>query len=129
MNIHRALGILAVAFLLTTAVSGRSEEPSASSVPPQAPADTGGMKSGGMRMGGRGMGMAGGSMSTMGMPMPMMGMMGGCPMMMEMGEKLEVEKIEKGVRLTFTSDDPKVASRIQKRAEIMRLMRELREGE
>ncbi len=76
--------------------------------------------------------MAGGPMSTMGMSMPMMGMMGmagGCPMMMEKGEKLEVEKIEKGVRLTFTSDDPKAASRIQKRAEIMRLMRELHEGE
>ena len=71
-------------------------------------------------------------MSTLEMPMPMMGMMGtmgGCPMMMEKGEKLEVEKIEKGVRLTFTSDDPKVASRIQKRAEIVRLLRELHEGE
>jgi len=99
MNINRAIGIIAVAFLLTALGSGRSEEPSSvsGSTKAAAPADTGGMKGGGMMMGGRGMSMMGGPMSGMGMQMPMMGMMGmagGCPMMMEKGEKLEVEKIE-----------------------------------
>jgi len=50
-------------------------------------------------------------------------------MMVGKGAKVEVEKVQKGVKLTITSDDPKVAQQIQKRAEIMRLMRELHEEE
>lgn len=57
------------------------------------------------------------------------GMMGmSCPMMMP-GAELKVEKLENGVSLSMTPSDPKVAARIQKRAEIMRLMHELQQDE
>jgi hypothetical protein len=59
----------------------------------------------------------------------MMGMGGmGCPMVMP-GADMKVEKIANGISISFTSSDPKVASRIQKRGDIMRLMHELREEE
>lgn len=54
------------------------------------------------------------------------GMMHGCPMM-EPGVTVKVEKIKNGATITLTSEDPRQVSRIQKRAEIMRLMHELHE--
>jgi hypothetical protein len=51
-------------------------------------------------------------------------MMGGCPMMGP-GISLKIEKIKNGATMTLTSDDPKVARRIQIRAEIMRLWHQL----
>jgi hypothetical protein len=66
-----------------------------------------------------GMGMKGGGMG--------MGMMGGgmmCPGMVGAGAKLQVTKLPNGVTMTLTSDDPKVAARLQKMAEGMRLMHE-----
>jgi hypothetical protein len=56
------------------------------------------------------------------------GMMGMCPMMTA-GAQMKIEKISNGISISITSNDPKVVSRIQKRGEIMRLMRELREEE
>jgi len=61
------------------------------------------------------------------------GMMGGgmgmgCPLMMP-GAQVKVEKIQNGATITLTSNDPKMVSRIQKRAEIMRLMHELEQEE
>jgi hypothetical protein len=56
-----------------------------------------------------------------------MGMMGGgmmCPGMAGAGAKLAVTKLPNGVTMTLTSDDPKVAARLQKMAEGMRLMHE-----
>lgn len=47
--------------------------------------------------------------------------------LMEPGVAVKVEKIKNGATITFTSGDPKQVSRIQKRAEIMRLMHELHE--
>ena len=64
-----------------------------------------------------GMGMMGGDKGMMGG-----GMM--CPGMMGAGAKLAVSKLPNGVTMTFTSDDPKVAARVQKMAEGMRLMHE-----
>jgi hypothetical protein len=52
----------------------------------------------------------------------------GCPMMAP-DTDLKVEKLENGVSITLTSSDPKAVARIQKRAEIMRLMRELKREE
>jgi hypothetical protein len=72
------------------------------------------------RMPGRGPMMGGGWMGHgMGYGMGM-----GCPMLAS-GVDLQVAKIANGVTLTLTSSDPKVAARLQKRAEIMRLMHEL----
>jgi hypothetical protein len=58
-----------------------------------------------------------------------MGMMGmGCPMM-GFGGELKVKSIENGVSISITSSDPKQVARIQKRAEIMRLVHELQKEE
>lgn len=130
------VGVLVIALAAVFVVSSytRSEESSGTSGSTRAtaPAETtsqSAMGPGMMGCKGMGMGMMSGSMPGMGMMhMPMMGMMGGCPMM-ERGAKLEIEKVQNGVKLTITSNDPKVARRIQTRAEIMRLMRELNEGE
>jgi TusA-related sulfurtransferase len=54
--------------------------------------------------------------------------MGACPMI-EPGVTVKVEKLKNGATITLTSDDPKVARRIQTRAEILRLMHELHEEE
>ena len=81
-----------------------------------------GMMGGGMM----GKGKMGG---TMGMGMMRGSMMDGCPMMMtEPGSEVRVKKVEDGVTITVTSTDPETASRLQKKAEIMRLMHELHEG-
>ena len=45
--------------------------------------------------------------------------------LMEPGVAVKVEKIKNGATITLTSEDPKQVSRIQKRAEIVRLMHEL----
>jgi hypothetical protein len=74
------------------------------------------------RMPGRGP-MTGGRGGWMGHGMGY-GMGMGCPMLAP-GVELQVAKIANGVTLTLTSSDPKVAARIQKRAEILRLMHEL----
>jgi TusA-related sulfurtransferase len=49
--------------------------------------------------------------------------------MIEPGVTVKVEKLKNGATITLTSDDPKVARRIQTRAEILRLMHELHEEE
>lgn len=113
-----AVVVLGVALVACTASWVRSEDKGAG----------GAMSGGRMGMGpgmgkmmhGHGGGMMGGC--------PMMGgggMMGGCPMM-GADVAVKVEKIKNGATLTLTSDDPKVVRRIQLRAEIMRLMNELR---
>lgn len=82
----------------------------------------------GPMMGGPMMGMGGmPGCPLLGGPMghPMMGhpMMGRCPA--EPGVDVKVEKRDDGVAVTFTSEDAATVSRLQKRAEIFRLMREL----
>lgn len=47
-----------------------------------------------------------------------------CPMR-EPGVQVEVKSVRDGVQITLQSKDPKVVERIQKKAEIMRLMHEL----
>lgn len=77
-------------------------------------------------MGGPGMGgpgMRGGGMG-MGAGPGMMGGMGFCPLMGGPDAKVEVKKLPKGVSITITSEDPRVAARIQKMGEAMRLMHE-----
>ena len=49
--------------------------------------------------------------------------------LMEPGVMVKVEKIKNGATITLTSEDLKQVRRIQKRAEIMRLMHELHEEE
>ena len=72
-------------------------------------------------MGGRGMA---GGMGRMGDMQPPRGGMMHCPMMVP-GAKVEVKSIDKGATITITSEDAKSARRIQKMAEMMRLMHEL----
>ena len=67
-----------------------------------------------------GHGMMGGGMMEGG------GMMGTCPGMLGGEGKVDVTKSAKGVTITITSDDPKVVTRVQKRAEAMKLMHEAR---
>jgi len=90
----------------------------------------------GRAMGGphaHGMMMGGGEAMCGGM-MPMMGMMGtmaspmGCPMMLRK-VSVKVEKRDDGVGLILTSKDPATVRRLQKRAEIMRLLHELESEE
>ncbi len=69
-----------------------------------------------------GRGMAGG-MGMMGDVQPQHRMMH-CPMMVP-GAKVEVKTTDKGATITITSEDAKSARRIQKMAEMMRLMHEL----
>jgi hypothetical protein len=69
-------------------------------------------------------GAAGGAM--MGAGGPGMGM--GCPMLLP-GVAIAVGKLDDGVTITLTSSDPKIVSRLQKRAEIMRLVHELQQEE
>ena len=59
-----------------------------------------------------------GSMSMMGGGMGHMMMMGGA------GTKVTVKNVDKGVTMTFTTDDSAGAVRLQKMAEAMRLMHE-----
>lgn len=56
------------------------------------------------------------------------GMMGMCPMATP-GASFQVENVENGIRITVTSPDAKLVRRLQKRAEIMRLVHELHEEE
>lgn len=72
-------------------------------------------------------GMMGGGGAMCGQMTPMMGMVGGpmsCPMMLR-DVDVKVEKRDDGVGLILTSKDPATVRRLQKRAEIMRLMHEL----
>ncbi len=82
----------------------------------------------GMMMGGMGQGLMMGSPVMGGMgPATMQqhgSMMGFCPMMVP-GAKMEMKNVDRGVTITITSDDAKAARRIQRMAEMMRLMREL----
>ncbi len=71
-------------------------------------------------MGGRGMPGGMGRMGEMQAPQRMMH----CPMMVP-GAKVEIKSTDKGATITITSDDAKAARRIQKMAEMMRLMHEL----
>jgi hypothetical protein len=78
---------------------------------------------------GRGMGMGPGMGMGRGMgPGPGAGGMGFCPMMMQ-DATVKVQNRDDGVTLTLTSSDPKVVRRLQKRAEILRLMNELEQEE
>ena len=52
-------------------------------------------------------------------------MMGMCPMMAK-DAKVEVKNLAKGASITITSDDPKVVARVQKMAEEMRSMHEVK---
>ena len=65
-----------------------------------------------------GRGMMGGGM------MEGVGMLGMCPGMLGGAGKFEVTKLAKGVTISITSDDAKVAARVQKMAEAMKLMHE-----
>lgn len=71
-------------------------------------------------MQGRGMGMGPGPGAGMGM----MGHGTMCPFMAP-GADMTVENTANGVRIELTAQDPQLVSRLQKQAEIMRLMREL----
>jgi hypothetical protein len=71
-----------------------------------------------------GAGMMGGKMMMGGMGPMMGGGMMGCPMM-ERNVVTKLEKRDDGVTITLTSKDPAVVRRLQKRAEILRLMHEL----
>jgi hypothetical protein len=69
------------------------------------------------------MGMQGSGM--MGSGMASEGMMESCSCTAEAkGVRVEVKKMPKGVSIMYTSDDAAVATRIQKRAEAVRLMHE-----
>lgn len=60
----------------------------------------------------------------------MHGMMGmRCLMMMSVDAEVKVEKMKEGAAIRITSSDPIEASRIQKCAEIMRLVHELHQLE
>jgi hypothetical protein len=75
--------------------------------------------------------MMGAGQAMCGGMMPMTGMMGGpmgCPMMFR-NVDVKVEKRDDGVGLILTSKDPATVRRLQKRAEIMRLMHELESEE
>ncbi|MFQ5664177.1 MAG: hypothetical protein ACE5HL_10120 [Terriglobia bacterium] len=52
------------------------------------------------------------------------GMMGLCPLRVP-GTKVDVKALDNGVTISVTAEDAKVVRRIQRMAEIMRLMREL----
>jgi len=80
---------------------------------------------GGDKMTSMGPGMSMGAAMGMG---PGMGMGGGCPMMMP-DTDISVQKLPNGASISVTSNNPKVVSRIQKRAEIARLMHELQQEE
>jgi hypothetical protein len=55
---------------------------------------------------------------------------GGGPMGLSAdADQIKVENLKDGVRITLTATDAKAASRLQKRAEILRLQHELREEE
>ncbi len=85
----------------------------------------------GHAMGPHAHGMMGGGQAMCGGTMPMMGMMGGpmsCPMMLR-NVDVKVEKRDDGVGVILTSKDPSTVRRLQKRAEIMRLMHELESEE
>lgn len=86
----------------------------------------GGVAAQGQRPGPMGPHMMSGGPEMMGRGMGMMGM--GCPMM-TFGAELKVQKLENGVSITMTSSDPKQVARIQKRAEILRLVHELQQEE
>lgn len=73
-------------------------------------------------MQGRGMGMGMGPGPGAGTGMGHHGMM--CPFMAPETD-MSVENTANGVRIELTAQDPQVVSRLQKQAEIMRLMREL----
>jgi hypothetical protein len=86
-------------------------KPAAKPAPGGAAHDMGGGGNG-MMMGGGGNGM------MMGGGMCPMGMMGGAD------TQLAVKNLDKGVTMTFTSNDPTRVARLQKMAEAMRLMHE-----
>jgi hypothetical protein len=124
-----ALGGGLVAAQTTTKADDHAAHHPATSTPAPSPAKDGaGM--GGMDMMGGGMGMGGGMMNgcPMGNGMSGGGMgMGGGGMGMGMlgpSAKIEVKKLPKGVTISITSDDAKVAARVFKIAEAMRLMHE-----
>jgi hypothetical protein len=113
-----ALGIAAaVGIALGAAVAVRSE-----GGPPHGPMMQGCPVGGA----GMGMGLMGGGMGMMGCAG---GGMMGCPMALPAEASLQVKPIDDGVTLTYTSKDPAVVKRLQKRAQIMSLMHELAQTE
>jgi hypothetical protein len=121
-NVARALVLILAVGVLAAA---RAETPSGGASDPKARGPMMGPGMMGHDMMGPGMmgpGMGRGMMGGMGMGM------GGCPMLMP-GIDVKVEKLKNGATLSMTSDDPKLAARIQKRAEIARLMHELAQEE
>lgn len=111
--ISLGLGVAAFAVAL-----GQQTAPAAPAKPAMCPCMGEGMQHG--MMGGRGMMGGMGRMDDLQPPHRMMH----CPMMVP-GAKVEVKSIDKGATITITSDDAKSARRIQKMAEMMRLMHEL----
>lgn len=121
----RAVGFVIVALAMTLSGIAAAHEPAADASPPMGqtmpcgdppmmncPYHHGTMGRGGAMMGrGGGMGMMG--MGELG---PMIGP----------DVDVKVDPIADGVTITLTTSDPKEATRLQKRAEIMRLVHELR---
>lgn len=71
---------------------------------------------------GQGQGMMGSGM--MGPGMMGSGMMESCSCSSATGIHVDVKKVAKGVTITYTSDDASTVTRLQKRAEAVRLMHE-----
>lgn len=109
------VGLGAAAFAVARA---QQPAPSGPDKPAMCPCMGQGMQHG--MMGGRGMPGGMGKMDERQPPHRMMH----CPMMVP-GAKVEVKSIDKGATITITSEDAKSARRIQKMAEMMRLMHEL----
>ncbi len=109
------VGLGAAAFAVARA---QQPAPPGPDKPAMCPCMSQGMQHG--MMGGRGML---GGMGMTGEMQPPHRMMH-CPMMVP-GAKVEVKTFDKGATITITSEDAKSARRIQKMAEMMRLMHEL----
>jgi TusA-related sulfurtransferase len=110
-----SLGLGVAAFAVALA---QQPAPAAPAKPAICPCMGEGMQHG--MMGGQGMM---GGMGRMDGMQPQHRMMH-CPMMVP-GAKVEIKSTDKGATITITSDDAKAARRIQKMAEMMRLMHEL----
>ena len=111
---------VALSIALFTGVQAQEPEPSPTAeTPPKCPCMKGGMR--GEMMGH----MQHGKMGRMEHGrMARHGMMGLCPMTVP-GAKVEVKAVDNGVTITITAEDAKAVRRIQRLAEMRRLMHEL----
>jgi hypothetical protein len=113
--------LVGLSIAVFTGVQAQEPEPSPTAqTPSQCPCMKGGMRGGmmGSMQHGKMGRMEHGRMARHG------GMMGLCPMTVP-GAKLDVKAVDNGVTITVTAEDAKAVRRIQRLAEMRRLMHEL----